>query len=117
MPAAVDVPEPFDEMLVKVWFSRSAVPEDAGVKLLSVKVKASPVVPVEVTLSSALDEPEIVRPVRVPTVVILVNDPAARSLLTMVLSRILAEVTALLAMVVANDPVPEPVTSPVKVMV
>lgn len=39
------------------------------------------------------------------------------SALTIVPSRIMSEVTLPLPMVVANEPVPEPVTSPVKVMV
>ena len=56
-----------EEILVKVWFSRSAVPDAAGVRELSVTVKTSPVVPVEVTDNSAFDEPEMVNPVKVPT--------------------------------------------------
>ena len=67
MPAAVEVPAPLEEMLVKVKFCRSAVPAAAGVKEESVTVKTSPVVPVEVTDNSALEDPEMVSPVRVPT--------------------------------------------------
>ena len=66
-PAVVETPVPLVEVLVKFRARASAVPAAAGVSDVSVTETTSPVVPVEVTESSALVLPEMANDPKVPT--------------------------------------------------